>query len=106
MFGSGPWNWDENTANLTKFWTDGVERGKPYESIYSIGMRGTGDLPLDDTGNIDLLERIVAGQRTILQNVFNKNATEIPQLWCLYSEVKGYYVSRESTLKPFFAYIY
>lgn len=109
QFGSGPWNWDENRANLTKFWTDGVKRALPYESVYTIGMRGTGDcvyslprhiliqlttkpVPLDESGNIDLLERIVAGQRDILSGVYNKNASEIPQMWCLYKEVQGYYV--------------
>lgn len=96
MFGSGPWNWDENTANLTKFWTDGVQRGKPYESIYTIGMRGSGDLPLDESGNVDLLERIVAAQRTIFTNVFNEDPSKVPQLWCLYKEVQGYYVRKKA----------
>ncbi|KAG8752462.1 hypothetical protein FRC14_007006 [Serendipita sp. 396] len=91
QFGSGQWNWDHNKENITKFWTDGVKRGSPYESVYTLGMRGTGDIPLDETGNIDLLQRIVAGQREIIGNVFQKNVSEIPQVWCLYSEVKGYY---------------
>ena len=49
-------------------------------------------MPLDESGNVDLLERIVAGQRDILASVYNKNASEIPQMWCLYKEVQGYYV--------------
>lgn len=60
--------------------------------IFFQGMRGTGDLPLDETGNIDLLQRIVAGQREILANATNKPAKEVPQVWCLYKEVQGYYV--------------
>ncbi|KAG8859448.1 hypothetical protein FRB91_007848 [Serendipita sp. 411] len=91
QFGSGQWNWDHNRENLTKFWTDGVKRGSPYESVYTLGMRGTGDLPLDESGNIDLLQRVVAGQREIITSVFNKNASEVPQVWCLYKEVQGYY---------------
>lgn len=91
QFGSGQWNWDANQANLAKFWTDGVKRGAPYESIYTLGMRGTGDLPVDETGNIDLLQRVVAAQRDIISNVFNKSASTVPQMWCLYKEVQGYY---------------
>jgi len=52
-------------------------------------------VPLDESGNIDLLERIVTGQRDILANVFHKNASDVPQMWCLYKEVQGYYVSDE-----------
>jgi hypothetical protein len=50
-------------------------------------------VPLDESGNIDLLQRIVAGQREILSSTMQKDASQIPQVWCLYKEVQGYYVS-------------
>lgn len=35
---------------------------------------------------------MVASQRSILGEVFNgTNVTDIPQMWCLYKEVQGYY---------------
>jgi len=47
LFGTGVWNYTTNSENIHDFWVDGVERAKPYESIYSLGMRGAGDLPLE-----------------------------------------------------------
>ena len=101
LFGEGPWNYSTNAAFIYQFWVYGAERAKPYESIYTIGMRGDGDrtqipwidenmltvlnlVPLSETTNIDLLEEIVADQRQILTNVFNgTNVTTIPQVWTL-----------------------
>jgi hypothetical protein len=41
--------------------------------------------------NKDLLEKIVADQRTILADVINPDVTKVPQVWCLYKEVMDYY---------------
>ena len=41
-------------------------------------------VPLSTTTNIELLEQIVADQRTILMDVFNtSDVTKIPQMWAL-----------------------
>ncbi|KAK0445622.1 uncharacterized protein EV420DRAFT_1717306 [Desarmillaria tabescens] len=72
LFGTGDWNYTTNSQNIYQFWVEGVERAKPYETIYTIGMRGAGDLPLSETTNIELLEKIVADQRQILTDVFSK----------------------------------
>jgi len=87
----GPWNYGENEANLQEFWRGGVARAKPYESIYSLGMRGDGDHAMSAETNTALLERIVADQREILADVLDKPTPEIPQLWALYKEVQDYY---------------
>ncbi|KAK0189365.1 glycoside hydrolase family 115 protein, partial [Armillaria mellea] len=92
LFGIGDWNYSTNSANIYQFWVEGVERAKPYETIYTVGMRGAGDLPLSETTNIDLLEKVVADQRQILTDVFpNVSVETIPQIWTLYKEVEGYY---------------
>ncbi|KAK0237297.1 hypothetical protein EDD85DRAFT_908116 [Armillaria nabsnona] len=92
LFGVGDWNYTTNSQNVYKFWVDGVERAKPYETMYTIGMRGAGDLPLSETTNIDLLEKVVADQRQIFTNAFpNVSVETIPQIWTLYQEVEGYY---------------
>ncbi|OCH92535.1 hypothetical protein OBBRIDRAFT_726547 [Obba rivulosa] len=85
LFGVGPWDYGVNMQNIYNFWVVGAERAKPYEGIFTMGMRG-------DAGDITLLEQIVSDQRTILSNVFNtSDVTTIPQMWCLYKEVEGYY---------------
>ncbi len=43
LFGVGDWNYTTNSQNVYKFWVDGVERAKPFETMYTIGMRGAGD---------------------------------------------------------------
>ncbi|EJT96984.1 hypothetical protein DACRYDRAFT_112315 [Dacryopinax primogenitus] len=45
------WDFSTNAANLTQYWTIGAERAKPYEGVYTVGMRGAGDLPMGPTTN-------------------------------------------------------
>jgi hypothetical protein len=41
--------------------------------------------------NIALLERIIADQRKILEEITGKPASETEQMWALYKEVQDYY---------------
>lgn len=90
-YGSGPWNYEKNKERLKAFWREGIERMDDNESIVTIGMRGDGDEPMTQGTAIALLERIVADQREILEEVTGKKASEIPQMWALYKEVQDYY---------------
>ncbi len=94
-YGNGRWNYLTNEDGLKKFWKDGLERNKDYENIITMGMRGDGDEPMDDAGsaeaNFRLLERIMANQRKIIEDVTGRPASETPQIWALYSEVLEYY---------------
>ncbi len=54
-------------------------------------MRGDGDLPMSESANVALLEKIVAQQRAILSQQINRPLAEIPQDWALYKEVQAYY---------------
>ena len=43
--------------------------------------------PLSEGQDIDLLENVVATQRTIIEQVYNTtDASIVPQVWTLYSE--------------------
>jgi len=90
-YGEGPWDYAQNEERLREFWRGGVERAKPYESIYTIAMRGDGDSAMSADTNTALLERIVADQRTLLAETLQAPAESIPQLWALYKEVQDYY---------------
>ena len=107
----GEWNWWHNKDNLTvrilviywhrlrltnlhaqKYFTEGSQRAAPFENLITVGMRGSGDLPLEPGTNIELLEDIITTQRQILSSVFNtSDVSTIPQVWCLYKEVLNYY---------------
>jgi len=91
-YGEGPWDYARNPERLYDFWVEGAKRNKNYESIYTLGMRGQEDKPMSETENVDLLEKIVADQREIITKVFDdRDVTDVPQVWCLYKEVQGYY---------------
>jgi hypothetical protein len=61
------------------------------ENLVTVGMRGDGDMPMSESSNIALLERIVADQRAIIADVTHADASKTPQLWALYKEVQDYY---------------
>jgi hypothetical protein len=89
--GAGPWDYSVNSEALQKFWDEGIERNKNYESIITLGMRGDGDLPMSESANISLLEKIVDDQRKIIARRMNKDLSDVPQDWALYKEVQEYY---------------
>src|SRR5690606_2276063 len=83
-YGKGPWEYSINRENIFEFWRAGTQRAKPYESLYTLGMRGQEDAPMSEGENIELLELIVRDQRNILSEVFpHTPLEEIPQVWCL-----------------------
>ena len=90
-YGSGPWNYEKNDSALRKFWRDGIERMGNYESVITLAMRGDGDEAMSPEANVSLLEKIVADQRKIIEDVTGKDVTTIPQVWALYKEVQEYY---------------
>src|SRR6266581_2890590 len=89
--GKGPWDYSKNAEVLTDFWSQGIERNKKYESVITLGMRGDGDLPMSESANIALLEKIVADQRKIIADRVNPDLSKVPQDWALYKEVQEYY---------------
>ncbi|MFI5133978.1 MAG: glycosyl hydrolase 115 family protein, partial [Chitinophagales bacterium] len=90
-YGKGLWDYDSNEVVLKDFWRKGIQNMKTHESIVTIGMRGDGDKPMTQGTATALLERIVADQRKIIEEVTGKPASATPQLWALYKEVQDYY---------------
>ena len=90
-YGKGPWDYTKNDSVLKAFWKKGIENMDHHESIVTIGMRGDGDMPMTQGTAIGLLEKIVAAQRKIIEDVTGKPASQTPQLWALYKEVQDYY---------------
>ena len=89
--GQGPWDYSKNGAFLREFWQQGLERNKDYENVVTIGMRGDGDLPMSESANIALLEKVVADQRKIIGDVYHRDPSAVVQDWALYKEVLEYY---------------
>lgn len=90
----GKWNYGETPEELEKFWREGIERNRQFESIVTIGLRGADDTEMSRgtlRENRDTLEKIVNRQRNIIAGVTGKKMEEVPQQWCLYKEVQEYY---------------
>ena len=92
----GPWNYTTNKERLDSFFTAGIERSKDFENVVTIGMRGDGDVAMGgkdatDEDNMRVLADVVKGQRGILERVYGKPASEVPQLWAIFTEVQRYY---------------
>jgi hypothetical protein len=90
-YGSGSWNYNNNDSVLRSFWKKGIQNMGTHESIVTIGMRGDGDEPMTQGTAISLLEKIVADQRKIIEEITHQPAEKQPQLWALYKEVQDYY---------------
>ncbi|MDQ0638386.1 hypothetical protein QF042_001951 [Pedobacter sp. W3I1] len=93
--GIGAWNYATNPQGLNAFWQEGIKRNKNYESLVTMGMRGDGDEPMVEGGdmasNVKLLENVITEQRKILSENMEQPVEKVPQLWALYKEVKDYY---------------
>ncbi len=89
--GAGPWDYATNAKTLDAFWEQGIARNKNYESSITLGMRGDGDMPMEEKENIALLEKIVADQREIIARHQTPTLASDPKVWALYKEVQGYY---------------
>lgn len=90
----GPWDYVVNRKNIDKFFTEGLERNKHYDQVVTIGMRGDGDSPMgkgNDDENIRTLQTVIEGQRQIISDVYEKPASQVPQLWAIFTEVQRYY---------------
>ncbi|MDQ2086476.1 glycosyl hydrolase 115 family protein [Herbivorax sp. ANBcel31] len=93
--GNGDWNYYTNRENLYDFWEKGVKRVKDYEGTVTVGMRGDGDEAMIEGGTVEenknLLEKIISDQRKIIEDKFDKKASDVPQILALYKEVQNFY---------------
>jgi hypothetical protein len=89
------YNFVTNEPGVTKYWEDRVRENGKFENIYTLGMRGIHDSPIQGTKNqtdrIPVLEKIIATQRKLLAKYVDQNVAEIPQIFCPYKEVLADY---------------
>ncbi|MQY10711.1 hypothetical protein SRB5_08240 [Streptomyces sp. RB5] len=91
--GTGEWSFRRNADAIKAYWRDGIRRmvQQGFEGVVTLGMRGNGDVSLPDGDGIELMQEIIAAQRTILAEETGRPLTEIPQVWTLYKEVQRYW---------------
>ncbi|KAK0651956.1 hypothetical protein B0T16DRAFT_322524 [Cercophora newfieldiana] len=86
----GSWDWRSNKAGVQSFMQEGATRSKDWSTIYTLGMRGSGDAA-SATLSSSSLEEIIAWQQQTLTKTLGKPLSEIPQAWVMYKEVPGYW---------------
>ncbi|KAK1749705.1 hypothetical protein QBC47DRAFT_311539 [Echria macrotheca] len=101
-FLKGSWDWKSNKAGVQAFMQEGATRSKNWSTIYTLGMRGSGDAA-SATLSSSALEEIIAWQQQTLTKTLGKPLSDIPQAWVMYKEVPGYWkkgmnVSQDVTL--------
>jgi hypothetical protein len=86
----GSWDWNGNKANVQKYMKDGAVRAKNWTTVFTLGMRGTGDTA-STTLTAKSLEEVISWQQATLKDVVGKDLSQIPQAWVMYKEVPGYW---------------
>ncbi len=91
----GAYNYVTNRANVLQYWDERALANGAYDNIYTIGMRGIHDSPMEGGGTtaekVTRLENIFADQRQILANRVNPDASKVPQVFVPYKEVLDLY---------------
>ena len=91
----GPWNYTTNHDTIYHFWDQRVADNGQYRNIYTIGMRGIGDVPMQGDNSvaarIKVMDQVFADQRQILARRVNPDVTKVPQVFVPYNEVLALY---------------
>lgn len=89
------YNFVSNEAGVTNYWDERIRDNGQFENIYTLGMRGIHDSPIQGTKTqserIPVLEKIISTQRNLLTKHIKKPIEEIPQIFCPYKEVLADY---------------
>ena len=89
-------NFLTNPRGVTKYWEERLQTNGKYENLYTIGMRGIHDGPMQGprgkTQIIDTLERIFGVQRSLLARYVNADPAKVPQIFCPYKELLDYFL--------------
>lgn len=86
-----PWDWKSNQSNLKKYMQDGATRSKNWEVVWTLGMRGDGDTASPTLDAKSLVDVFTAQQSILKSTLGTTSLNSVPQMWCVYKEVGGYY---------------
>lgn len=87
----GAYNFATNKDGVMKYLAKRVGESKGMDVIYTMGMRGIHDLPIQGYKTTDDkvrgLTNIIESERKLLADSINSDVTKIPQMFCPYKEV-------------------
>ena len=93
----GPFNIVANRDKVLDYWEQRVKENGKYENVYTLGMRGIHDSPMEGGGStaerVARVEQVFTDQRGMLARWVNPNVEQVPQIFVPYKEVLTLYKS-------------
>ena len=91
----GAYNFATNKDGVMRYLAKRVGESKGMDVIYTMGMRGIHDLPIQGytttEDKVRGLTDIIASERKLLADSINLDVTKVPQMFCPYKEVLDAY---------------
>ena len=91
----GPYNWITNQARMIEYWRQAVARFGRYDNLYTVGLRGADDFPMQGASTPQEMAAVVSdaieAQRRILSATLHQPADGIPQVFTPYKEITAAY---------------
>lgn len=91
----GDFNYVTNRQTMINYWEERVKTNSQYENIYTLGLRGIHDYPMEGANTtaerVALMQQAIDDQRDILRRNITRPVDEVPQILCTYEEVLDAY---------------
>jgi hypothetical protein len=91
----GPFDFTKNRPAILDYWSQRAKEGKGFENIYTVGLRGIHDGPMQGANTMAerqaVLQTVIGLQRDILKRVYNRPLNTIPQVYVAYHELQEAY---------------
>lgn len=91
----GAFNFFTNRQKMIQYWRDRVAEVKPFDNIYTVGLRGKHDSEMEGAKTPEIarstLEEVIGIQRGLFADLQKRPANQVPQVLTLYKEVLDLY---------------
>ena len=91
----GDFNYITNRKTMIDYWETRVKSNGSYENIYTLGLRGIHDYPMEGARTTEertaLMQKAIDDQRDIIRRNVDAPVDEVPQMLCTYEEVLDAY---------------
>ncbi len=91
----GAFDFTKNRTAILDYWRQRVGQGKAFENIYTVGLRGIHDGPMQGASTMAerqaILQNVIGLQREILGTTYMRPVENIPQVYVAYHELQEAY---------------
>jgi hypothetical protein len=92
---NGPWRYDVNRANILRYWTESVDRRGDFEAVWTLGIRGIHDAPMDGPkgtpARVTMMQGVLADQRQLIDGKVTRQYGPPAECFIPYKEVLPLY---------------